>query len=743
MVTLRASLCGSPGRCQGIIQDFVPSRGYGFIALSNGAWLYFDRAHVYSDVRRLTPGVPVVFTPHVSEDTGRHEARDVRLVADVVHPDDVKALAESTDPRLWKPLLVRYLLQLPRDQAIATLERKRPALTDPELVGIAKALPVAWLSESPRLRTILGYDPRIELYEEKLRRSHRGPERDAIADLLADVLDSYGSQGWSCARVSRQSLERSVRLRRRAPARVHIDVLAGLIRRHSTGDRYLKLRSELLQRLRDDDAWDVVPDDILSRSDILSQAPSRRRARYLADKLTYTGSDEVGSCVSQLAEDLANLSAGEALQIVEILPPWLDDVDILLRFRSPRSQVDIVWRHPISTRYARWRYLSWQAKILMIYRLAFERSLRTEQLPDGDDNPFVAAVLDLLAASRNTVSKGTAFRWAHERIQDAIVTNAWTSTAPFDLSPLLPPCTAPNVPVAYCEGRSWPDKEAIASDENQTDRAYCPRARTLCWTVPGPLSPKAARSGSILRGARLFNDVLLAVGPDGASAGSILRGARLFSDVSRPWWDWSLQELLAYLEIEPRLPDLRDPQDYVGSLSGWVNRLNEIRERLACRSCGGIMTTNMKYAKHLAVYRSTVFSCPHGAGHDVDVYLSHCWACRGPIDSRDCPIYVDGYRVCLACGSGPQKSQTYRQGTICPKCGARDMREIGAFGRRLQCAVCQHIIKLPPSEKLTGPPLACHSSPSATAPDGMHDLDDLYLEDSYWPYWISSYSDDW
>ena len=138
---------------------------------------------------------------------------------------------------------------------------------------------------------------------------------------------------------------------------------------------------------------------------------------------------------------------------------------------------------------------------------------------------------------------------------------------------------------------------------------------------------------------------------------------------------------------------------------GYVNRLMEIRDRLYCRLCRQTMTPNTRYAKNLAAYHVTVAGCPNRApGHDLDVYLSHCWGCESIIDSRTGPIRVEQLYLCLQCGSGPQRSDSFTQGDICPKCGNDERMVSGKRGGRcVMCHKCGHEIRLPPARRLTGP----------------------------------------
>lgn len=185
---------------------------------------------------------------------------------------------------------------------------------------------------------------------------------------------------------------------------------------------------------------------------------------------------------------------------------------------------------------------------------------------------------------------------------------------------------------------------------------------------------------------------------------SDLEGARLYPESSQHWKDWTLLELLEATGVEPKLPGLKNPDEYVPKLSGWVNRINEIRERLKCSVCKQIMPHNIEYAKFLAKFRVTVVSCQQGAGHDQNVYLNECWGCSEIIDSRESKhqLAEDNYYICIHCGSGSQHSNSYTQGDICPQCATPAMVMSYRNNRYRHCHSCNHSIRLPDERKITG-----------------------------------------
>jgi hypothetical protein len=127
-------------------------------------------------------------------------------------------------------------------------------------------------------------------------------------------------------------------------------------------------------------------------------------------------------------------------------------------------------------------------------------------------------------------------------------------------------------------------------------------------------------------------------------------GSRLYPNLKLEWRDWSLAELMSWSGVQPEAEGVKKAE-YVTRLCGWVNRLEEIRERLRCSMCNETLRPNMEYAKNLARYNVTVASCPRG--HDQGVYFNHCWHCKRIIDSRESRERVEGYYVCCWCGSGP------------------------------------------------------------------------------------------
>ena len=240
-----------------------------------------------------------------------------------------------------------------------------------------------------------------------------------------------------------------------------------------------------------------------------------------------------------------------------------------------------------------------------------------------------------------------------------------------DSRPFLPTCTYSrmlNDGLVHCEGRAGLTFVSIKTND-QIDRGagkwvrtspaecYCPRTSSKCPSDNG-----------------------------------------LFPDKSKPWWMWSLNEVLSDCNLS--FADLANenfmpPQDgdlFINRLSGIANRVNEIRDRLKCRGCGSRLTYQLKYAKNPAKYMTTVTEpCGTNSGDcDGSVYINHCLGCQEIIDSRESPVHREGMYVCIHCATA-NNAQT--AGRTCPKCGKDNT--LKGTGRDRTCTSCGHSVVLP------------------------------------------------
>lgn len=359
-----------------------------------------------------------------------------------------------------------------------------------------------------------------------------------------------------------------------------------------------------------------------------------------------------------------------------LLPEEIIILDPFLQFLPPKRQVELTWESVVNNTWSEWYRISSKAKILTIFRALKENIEFPEaSLFKSETDPVVRFSCLLFWAKFN---KNLLFSQVHLCFQEYVTTIAWELDFPLDFSPLLPSCKNESVThVKYCEGRYWKEKQIEKNGKKQTlTIAFCPRLKKEC---------------------EVFN------GQD-SSGNCQYYGARLLPVLSQDWSEWSMLELLNACNITPVLRGLRDPIGYVPKVSGWINRLMEIRERLKCSVCQKVMIPNQKYAYRWAAYNMTIVSCNCGNGHDNNVYLNHCWGCYSIIDSRESRHQLEGLYICINCGSGPQDSGTYSQGDVCPNCGVKvRMNSIDHFNRRLRCNSCGHQIQLPPKRKLSGP----------------------------------------
>lgn len=426
----------------------------------------------------------------------------------------------------------------------------------------------------------------------------------------------------------------------------------------------------------------LLPDNIKEWDEIFRFLPSDEKVSILLAKLKAEGQSEEQENIVKLGSAIAEVSQEERIVLIYRLPKWLiykEPILNLLYSLPPEEQVNIVCCYLIeSGSLSIWRSLSRQAKILCIYRFAKESKdisiilskLSELQKNNPEKDYLVRNALKLLWAKEHPERGNEVFQQVHELLTQYVIEQAKSSTEFLELDPLLPYCQPTEVSVKYCEGKLWKTKEGTC--------AYCPRTRKRC---------------------ELFEP------NKRGNSNSDLYGARIYAQCSQDWRNWSLLELFKLAGIEPSLPGLKIPEDYVPKLAGWINRINEIRSRLKCSVCKEIMPHNIEYAKFTAQFRVTVFSCKHGSGHDHNIYLNECWGCGEIIDSRESKYQSaeDKYYICIHCGSGTQHSNSYTQGDICPKCGTLGM-EVNKWNNRYRkCHSCNHLIKLPDEKKLTGP----------------------------------------
>lgn len=173
--------------------------------------------------------------------------------------------------------------------------------------------------------------------------------------------------------------------------------------------------------------------------------------------------------------------------------------------------------------------------------------------------------------------------------------------------------------------------------------------------------------------------------------------ARIVPRQSLSWSDWSLFELCEVAGIRnahlERAFGTRagEGDEAITRLAGGINRLNEIRERLACRACSRRLDFGHKFTVMDACYRATV-TLPCECGQP-SVYFNHCKGCGDIIDSRDSRLKVENnYYICINCASGEEVEEA---GAKCPKCG--EQNSLRGPWRKKTCEEqkCGHEVELP------------------------------------------------
>lgn len=395
--------------------------------------------------------------------------------------------------------------------------------------------------------------------------------------------------------------------------------------------------------------------------------------------------------IIKIVELIKASSNQERLCLIDEMPSFLREHKLIIGFLNFIDKVRILERNAeeaynllISGSILGWQELMPEAKILCIYKLAKESQSLSKIIlllknfynnAQESELTIVRATLKIIWAKENPDRASAAFREAHGLIVKHLIEQAYSSDQPLRLYPLLPLCQSGIA--HYCEGKPW---------QQQPNYAWCLRGKTSCC-----LSDKNPQESNNFSTGHNF--ILKS-----------LEGARIYANCSQDWKNWSLLELFAATGVVPQLPGLKHPEEYVPKLSAWVNRINEIRERLKCSVCNQLMPHNVEYSKFSTKFRVTVFGCQQGDNHDKGIYLNECWGwgCHQIIDNRESKFKQEGYYICIHCGSGSPNSNTYTPGDICPKCGSKEgMKKSESNSRERKCPSCNHSIRLPYQVKIT------------------------------------------
>lgn len=481
---------------------------------------------------------------------------------------------------------------------------------------------------------------------------------DKIIDEVIDKLDNYRNSSALIEYIPEHFFGYTDRLDKYLSHSKKVKLLISRTLELKDSSERLENISELIKLLQSEaniKSWELVPDNLLSNSiDLYEVAPKARIFTYLLKSLVKERNNKNEN------ELFLFLKRNKSF-VKEVPEDYLKNNNDLLSLLPTRRQVEIIWPELEN----RWNTLPMEAKILAVYKSAKENEkiecLISKLKNKQESNLLVRAYVFILSAKLyggEYLKKGiNTFNQAHSMIQEYFVSEIIKANCE---NYVFPVCNH-NL-TRFCEGRKWFNStgEGFVKNNLELEVAYCPRKAGPCEISEF--------------------------------------GAKIYSDISKEWSKWTLAELLECCSIVPDLPELNNNDVYILKLSGWINRLIEIRERMQCTTCNEIMIANFKYAKNLAVYNTTVAQCRHG--HE-QVYLTHCWACHKIIDSRESRYKVNVVYICIHCGSGPKKyGTTFSQGDICPNCNAPNMQEIDY--REKACIKCNHRIKLPIDRYITG-----------------------------------------
>ena len=460
--------------------------------------------------------------------------------------------------------------------------------------------------------------------------------------------------------------------------------IQSLIEQSTMDEEVILFVAQAMEKLNQSDSDDdyanlceisnILPREILENWSVIPYLPDDVKFDVILSKLPIYVEE-----LELLARVLKTLTQEKRDIIFDQMPTAYLKYVAIFPLLNDKQQHMAVWPDISVGDISEWNNMSETARMYTIFRAVKENvSFNPSKENTKEVHKILQACLNIYWAIQNPQNAQNAINKAHDLIADYVCEIAWDLDEDLNIfgnypnsKGILPPCGAGVV--RFCEGREWFTDEEKKKSSKITERAFCPRLGGPCGV-----------SGSEDVQAYYYT------------------GARLYPKPTLAWEDWSLFELLNASNVYPIVDGIRNLGDYITKLSGWLNRLHEIRERLRCSVCHDTMKPNYEYAKNLARYRVTIVSCDHGHSHDENIYLNHCWGCNAIIDSRESRYQVGKYYVCIHCGSGPQAHPTYRQGDMCPKCGTPKMIQSDYNDRYFTCSnsSCNHEIRVP--TKLTG-----------------------------------------
>ncbi|PLS02321.1 cold shock domain-containing protein [Neobacillus cucumis] len=643
----------------GVIKWFRTEIDYGFIMRFDGDDLFVHRKNVLCSPSLLNTGELVLFDIHHNK--GKDSASNVTLLKLENDVSVVKKWADSPESHIWKRAFPHYLEKLPRREAVDyILNKLQLASSSNEYDFLIDLLTdEEFLLHFDMVKSLASSSTLTKRYASLLSRNGEAPLPEEYHLTIMNELrkNPYLFNPWHVLPLSLY--------KERADLRAAIaDLYKGsiLIELLKTYDaRNLQWINELVESIKHPLGvinWDTVPEEVLLDERINALAPAEKKIV----KLFHSSFSQEN--VQTAAKWLYSLKYySDKQQFVRKLPESYRKCKPFLSYLDAKEQVDVLWDDfrlsPITT----WPLFSNKAKTMAIARLLKENAIpkQLNELGKLENEPQIKALLLLVWAKEQPEEKKLkAFTTAHRLIQDDLLRQAVSSSKKLNIWCALPGCSYTMYSrVPYCEGRQRQSKD---EDGNTYHYTFCPRVGSCEYDMTE----------------------------------SEYVGAHTMAVVNLAWSQWTLLEILDACEVTPNLKELENPQQYVNRLSGWVNRLEEIRERLKCSKCSQMMVNNFRYSRDIARYSSTIVSCMKGHPHDQEVYLNHCWCCQKIIDSRESKARVEGLYLCYHCGAGPWNSKKYKVGDICPREDKdekhhRPMMYEGSGQYR--CLTCDHVIQ--------------------------------------------------
>ncbi|WP_079506903.1 hypothetical protein [Mesobacillus jeotgali] len=696
---------------------------FGFISMDNGDDLRFKKMDILTSENNLREGSIVTFDLDINPRNRKTIAKRVLLLSEETDNQLLNFCWNSNNKRFWKAVLNSYLKRKPPEESSALLTQKLktlPSMIEKRL--FIRDVPKHFFFYSVELRKLLPIDEHLALclhflnereYDNSILRVFKEEllliinnysigmrykilpikllfiDRDLREtleprhhlDVLLKMFDQsqieesnmdnlfeellsllnkvpQDSKDTILSRIPPETFKRNKKFRSMLPYLSQVKIILELLSIETRASLINELRV-CLEKQNNEEIWELIPPNIIKEPDIACLAPDHIIAGVLVEE--WMNSKEANT-ISQLSSLISKSSKADQQRVMHMLPIELKLHPSFFIYLPSNDQVKYTWNE---IEEAKWFSLSTKAKLLAIYRAAkYDEKIAIINHINKEKEPVIKYGLLLLSIKIQPQKKQQIFDEAHYLLESYVSDMVWSSIEPIDLDLLLPHCSYGHV--TYCEGKVWRENQEPLNDPPQ--RAFCPRTNGAC------------------------------------SAG--LASARLTADCTQEWHKWSLLELMKSLDVNTYLPRYKMQRNdvYPLKISGWINRLNEIRARLKCTYCGETLKPNMKYSKSFARYNNTIFFCPQSKdnNHDHNIYLNHCWACRKIIDSRENKIQYENYYLCLDCGSGPRESKEYKQGDICPKCDLPRMKQLTERAFKCTSYTCGHKINVPPDFKQTG-----------------------------------------